>query len=728
MSSRTTDATGPGAGGRAGVRAAGLRRATATAAAGLGLGLATALGALPAAADEEPLNLEGPIYDPVDALTPEEEEQAAQEIEDFRDETGLQLFVAYVDTFTEGGSEVNGQTWAEATSDASGMGNGDVLLAVAIDQGFYGLGDPGSTFDQSQLDIIQLEDVEPALREGDWAGAISGAIEGFTREHGGGGSVPSGGALDEGGGYQPDPVWQDTDRGLGTGFNGLLFFAPVLFFVGSGLISRIGKKNRRTGGGSGSTGGTAYPPAGNPGVSLQDLQRQASEALVGMDNAVRSAQEELAFAEAQFGTQRTEQFREVLGRAKEAAKEAFSLRQQLDDDREEPEQVERSMLGRIVELTTTSRRTLDEHTQEFATLRSLQDRAPEFLKELSTRLAETRERMPAAEQEVKGLAARHPAEALRTVQDNFTQADNLLDSADGFIRAGEQSLQRDDRAAAVAAARAAEEAIGQSTVLLEQISRADAELANSAEELSRRVASLSSDLQDVARLAPKEPVVAQAADRARRAIEEAQSARTSGDPLRAIAELDAAEHHLDTLLQPMRDSEAHLSKMRENFTQRVSRVGARLRSINETISTRRGAVSSGARTRISEALRVFDEAQRVSQSDPNAAMGLLTRAEQLGEQALTEAQNDLSSWGGSGGMGGYGRGHRSAGIDPWSVILGGLILGGGNGHRHTGGWGGGGSFGGGFGGGGGGGFGGGGFGGGSFGGGGGGGNFSGGRF
>lgn len=676
--------------------------------------------AAPASA-EEPLNLPGPVYDAADVLSDQEEQEAEAQIEQLREETGLQLFVAYVDTFEDAsGSSVNGETWAELTSDESGMGNGDLLLAVAVEDRFYGVGDVGETLSVEQLRVVQITDIEPALGQDDWAGAVSGAVEGFAREYASG-SDGSGGALGPGGGYRPDngPVYQDSNDGFGMGLPVLFFAAPVVLFAGSGLINAMSRRKRRPSGG-------ATVPASAQRVGLQDLQRQAAEALVGMDNAVRSAEEELAFAEAQFGTQRTEQFRGVLEQAKASAKEAFSLRQQLDDDQKEPEDVERSMLARIIELTGSSRRTLDQHTQEFATLRSLQDRAPQFLKELGTRLAETRERLPVAEQELRGLQARHPAEALVTVREHHAQAGNLLDSADGFIRAGNQSLERDDRASAVAAARAAEEAIGQAATLMDQISRADADLANSAEELSKRVASITSDLQDVTRLAPREPVIAQAADRARKAVEEAQAARTSGDPLKALAELDAAEHDLDTLLQPMRDAEAHLTKMRENFTQRVSRVGARLRSINETISARRGAVSSGARTRISEALRVFDEAQRVSQSDPNAAMGLLTRAEQLGEQALTEAQNDLSSWGGSGGFGGgYGRGYgnRSAGIDPWSVILGGLILGGGNrggGHHHSGGWGGGGGFGGSFGGGGG--FSGGGFGGG------GGGNFSGGRF
>ena len=670
----------------------------------LALGVA---GAAPAGA-EEPVNLPGPVHDPADVLSEAEEETAAEEISRLREETGLQLFAVFVDRFTDGGQEVDGPTWAELTSAASGMGTGDLVLAVAVDQRQYAVGDVGSTLPPQTVETVQLQDIEPRLAQDDWAGAVGAAVDGFAREYAGGGSDGGGGVV------VPDdePVHQPTSGGLGSGLGTLFFAAPVLLVAGAGVISRMGKKKRRPAQG-------VPVPASAQEVSLSDLQRQAAEALVSTDNAVRSAEEELAFAEAQFGAQRTQQFRGVLEQARASAKEAFSLRQQLDDDQKEPEDVERSMLARILELTGTARRALDEHTQEFATLRSLQDRAPQFLDELAGRLAETRDRLPVADQEIRGLAARHPAQALSTVHEHRQQAGRLLESADGFIGSGRQALERDDRASAVAAARAAEESIGQASVLLDQIARADEELAGSAEELSRRIASITADLQDVSRLAPREPVVAQAADRARRAVEKGQEARSSGDPLRALAELDAAENDLDTLLAPLRDAEAHTSRMRENFTQRVARVGARLRSIDETISTRRGAVSSGARTRISEALRIFDEAQRVAQDDPATAMGLLTRAEQLGEQALTEARNDLDSWGGSGGFGGPGT--RRGGIDPLSVILGGILLGGGGGgHRHSGGWGGGGFSGGG-------GFGGGSFGGGGFGGGGGG-TFSGGRF
>ncbi|WP_153011705.1 TPM domain-containing protein [Serinicoccus chungangensis] len=674
----------------------------------VGAALALAPAVAGSAAAEQPSYLEDAVHDPADVLSDAEEAAATEQIEALREETGLQLFVAYVDTFEDSsGATVGGEEWATLTAEESEMGTGDLLLAVAVDQRAYGVGDAGGTLSPEQVETVQLQDIEPRLAEDDWAGAVEGATEGFAREYadassGGGAGVPDG-----------DQVQPTSSGGLGGAFP-LLFFAPLV--VGGVAMAVRSRQRRRP------DPGAPVPPHAQ-GRSLPELHREAAEALVGMDDAVRSAGEELDFARAQFGTQRTEAFGAALERARQAAREAFSLRQQLDDDTEEPESVQRGMLGRILDLTGTARAELDARTQEFARLRSLQDRAPQFLAELATRARETRERLPAAEQELRGLAARHPAAALATVRGNLAQATNLLDSADGFVTAGRQSLERDDRASAVAAARAAEESVGQAATLLDQVSTADAELRGAGEAITAGIASLSADLQDARRLGAGEPTVAQAVQRARAAIEQAQTSRDGGDPLRALAELDAAEHDLDALLEPLRESDRHQTKLRGDFEARVSRVGARLRSIDQTVATRRGAVSSGPRTRISEALRLYDDAVAQAAESPTAAMQLLTRAEQLGEQALTEAQRDADQWGGPGGFGGptSGRGHR--GIDPWSLVLGGILSGMGSSHRHSGGWGGGGSFGGG-----GGGFGGGSFGGGSFGGGGGGGTFSGGRF
>ncbi|MGV9481955.1 TPM domain-containing protein, partial [Gordonia aichiensis] len=62
------------------------------------------------------------------------------------------------------------------------------------------------------------------------------------------------------------------------------------------------------------------------------------------------------------------------------------------------------------------------------------------------------------------------------------------------------------------------------------------------------------------------------------------------------------------------------------------------------ISTRRGAVGSTARTRLSEAQRLLQSANATAQSDPTAAIDSARRAGSLADQALMAAQGDVVSW------------------------------------------------------------------------------------
>lgn len=668
----------------------GMRRGGARTVAAVALALSTALVApvigaqhlLAPAQAEEPLDLAEQVYDPAGALTggEAEVEQALQTLEE---EAGLQLFVVYVDTF-EGAGDNSGAQWATATYDASGMGGNDVLLAVAVEDRKYGTAVAlSSPLSESQVAQVEADYIEPALGEEDWVGAVEAAVEGYRQ-------VSAEGSEGPGTGYP-----RDSPGGLGTGGGGGIgipwgFLVPFLMVGGFAVLSSRGNKAARRGG---ETGREAGPePVVARGMPTQELQRLAAEALVGLDNAVRSADEELSFAEAQFGQQRTTQFREVLTQARAQAQEAFRIRQELDDADREPEPVERTMLGQIIELSHAARGAVEARTAEFADLRSLQDRVPELLDQLDVRRSEVAARLPVADQEIQGLAARFPAPALVTVRRQRDQAGGLLDSVDGFIEAGRGALGTGDRESAVAAARAAEESLGQAARLLDQISAAGADLGNSTEALATAIGSITADIQDAGRLAPRDPTVAQAVARAREAVAEGQTARRGGDPLGALAALDSAEHDLDTVLQPMRDAVAHGDKMRRDFDLRVERVGARLHSIDETIATRRGAVERGARTRISEALRLFDQAQATAREDTVQAASLLNRAEQLGERALAEADQDVDRWqgggdyGGMGGFGGsYGHRHGSRGIDVGSLILGGILSGG----SHSGGWGGG---------------------------------------
>ena len=76
------------------------------------------------------------------------------------------------------------------------------------------------------------------------------------------------------------------------------------------------------------------------------------------------------------------------------------------------------------------------------------------------------QRLPVARQELDGLGATHARSSLATLAGNLEQAPRLVEAARGFVTTGEQHLQADDRPSAVAAARAAEDALGQAAILL----------------------------------------------------------------------------------------------------------------------------------------------------------------------------------------------------------------------------------------------------------------------
>ncbi|MGB3185471.1 MAG: TPM domain-containing protein [Ornithinimicrobium sp.] len=637
-----------------------------------------------AALAEDPLDVPGQIYDSADVLSGDETD-IEDAMDSLADERGLQLFVAFVDTF-EGAGDNSGAEWAEATFAASGMGGDDVLLAVAVQDRKYGTytsNDSGLTSDQ--VLAVENDFILPALGDDDWSGAAIAAAEGFAQ------TDPD--AVEDG--ESLDATGEETSvLGNDSGFDFPWFFAVPIIGFGLALFFNW-RGNKAARGGSGVATNEAPGPAGMP---TQELQANAAAALVDLDNALRSADEELAFAQAQFGEQRTQRFSEVLKEARAQSQEAFRIRAELDDADPEPEPVARTMLSQIIEIATAADAALASHTQEFADLRSLEARVPQFLEELAARIPEVNRRLPAAEQQLRGLAARYPAKALGTVRANVKQAARLIDSADGFVEAGQVSVERQDRSSAVAAARASEESLAQATRLLDQIDRAGQDLDSSTQALAAAITSITSDITDAGRLAPADASVKQSVQQAREAVRQGQQARQGGDPLAALAMLDDAEHDLDTVLESFREADAARDKARSAFQARVERVGARLRSIDETISTRRGAVDSSARTRMSEAMRLFGQAQSAYEEDPAQAASLLNQAEQAGERALAQASSDIDRWDdpGSpgmrgGGMGGGmfgpgGRRGRSQGIDIGSVILGGILAGGGS--RHSGGWGG----------------------------------------
>jgi len=626
------------------------------------------------AAAEPPTNLADQVTDTADVLSDSDVAQIQAAFDKVQNDTGQMVFVAFVDNF----NGMSAEQWSVDTATQSNLGPDNVLLSVAVGEGAYGYGlHPSSPVSDAEMQQILREDVVPALRSEDWTQASIGFAQGV-------GDAAQGGLSGSGGG----------------GMGGFLTIALVGLVVigGIGLIAAF---RRRKGGDAQPRQARQQLPPNHPlNLPTPELAKRAGSALLGADDAIRSSEEELGFAKAQFGLQATDQFTAALEEAKRKAQRAFTVRQQLDDDISETEPQQRQMYAEILQLTSEVDETLSSQAQHFAKLRDMQARAPQVLSELDQRATEVERQIEGARAQLARLATQYPPTALASVLKNPDHAKALLVSAHESVATGRAKVGAGDRQTAVTHARVAEEAIAQANTLLNAVNGAGDALADAGTRLDTALASITRDVQDANRLAPNDPAVIARRKEAEAAIAQGHQARTGGDPLAALQRLQSAETAIDAVLAPARDADENRRRAAAQLQDRLGRLNSQIRAVSDYISTRRGTVGAEARTRLSEAARLASEANHLSTTDPVAAMQMVAQAEQMAADAQRLAERDsdrYDPWGG----GGYGGGRRG-GIDVGSLILGGILLGGGG---HGGGWGGGG-------GGGGGGFGGGGFGGG----------------
>ncbi|UFU03581.1 TPM domain-containing protein [Ruania suaedae] len=615
---------------------------------------------------EEPLRVAGHVED----LTSEEvlsggaaEIEAATER--LAEETDLDLFVVYVDSF----DGMSRQDWATETAIASDLGVNDALLAVAVEDRAYATSyDDAFPLSESQTDRVEA-DAEDYLAADDWTGAAVALADGLRSEAAGGGGASA--------------IWWLLGAGL--------VIILVVVVIRSWLRSRRRRQAVAAGGGPGGRPAgpaTPPPPPGSPeaelaGVPVAELEQRAGSALVALDDAVRSSEQELAFAEAQFGLQAIQRFRGAVESSKKQLGEAFAVQNRLERSAATSEAQRRSDLIRILTLCEEADRTLDEQAEGFAELRDMQARAPQALDEIEQRAQEIADTIPPAEHALNQLRATYPATALESVAKAPEQARHLLTAAEEAVRAGRERLAAEERNAAVAYVRTAEDALGQAVALVESVHQGSLQLAEARSRLEPALASIRADLVDAERLARGDSRVQGILPRANAAIEQAQLARETGDPIAALAEITAAEDALDEALAPHRQEVEHRQRAAAKIPTGMQRAEDLVRSVNSYIETHRGAVGAQARTRLAEATDMLGQARADRDSDPARTIDRLNRAWQAASQARDLAHADVRRWeaghdDGYGGFGGStsgrsGYGHRGGGIDVGSLILGGIL-------------------------------------------------------
>jgi uncharacterized membrane protein YgcG len=575
--------------------------------------------------------------------------------------TKIQLFVVYVDTF----SGVSDKTaWATSTAQKNGLGAGDILLAVATVDRNYSIYYGSSTLGASMTDAIERDDIIPALKRDDWVGAAVAAANGYAGATAG----TTGGAT-----------------AVVVSFVPALFVLLLLALVAVGVVFALRARRARA-------GGTA---AARPALTQRQLDERAGSLLVQLDDSLKTSEQELGFAVAQFGTEATTPFSASLASAKARVAEAFELRQKLDDAVPETPEEERAMTLRIIELCEAADTELDAQADAFDDLRKLEQSAPQALVALVTDAEAAKARLATSRATLTRLQETYSPAALSSVTANPDQAERLLAFIGTAGSAADAAITRGDPGVAALNVRAAQASLGQTGQLLDAIDTVAANLAQARDTLEAAVADTRQDLAsakalNVAESGPlAEPIAA---------AEAALATATTGDgpsnPLASLATLSTANATLDRVLDGVRDGQQKLRSATAQLPAAMSTASSQISAANDFITTRRGGVGSAARTRVSEATRHLETAVSLAQSNPVQALAEANAAQALSSQALSLAQDDVDSAGGGPG-GSFGGGLGGAILGG---LIGGMLSGGGRGGFGGGGFGGGGFGGGGFGG------------------------------
>ncbi|MFD7429837.1 TPM domain-containing protein [Streptomyces sp. NPDC059818] len=653
--------------------------------------------ALPAALTaraEDPVTLsrDGQITDKVGALG-NRKDQVVSALDQLYDKRRVQLFVAYVRDF----SGRSAQSWADDTADRNGLGRDDILLAVATHDRQYAYSvDQDSRFTDAQLHDVASTAIEPALRENDWAGAAIGAANGYS-------AVLAGAAV-------PTPAITPGADDPGTGNSGGTsvgdLVLPIVVVVGAGAAAAYAYTRRKrrtatrttpgaTGWGPGDAGPSTPP---EPLTPLPELDARAKETLVDTDDAVRTSDEELGFATAQFGEEAAAPFTEAVAYARGELTAAFRLRQQLDDAFPEDDATRRQMLDEIISRCEAANTRLDAVSEDFDRLRALERNAPQALAAAETAFRSLAGRASAAEATLTSLRSRYAESASAPVAGDIEQAkDRLLFTTSSLNRA-RQAVDGGDSAAAAVYVRAAEGAVGQAATLVDAVDRRAREVEEAAGRLPAALTETETDLADAGGLVEGTAEGVSTADlrgriaRARSVVRDVREELRAGpyDPIDALRRVEEADAALDEALAGAREQEQGNRRARSLLDQAMLTARSAIGAAADYISTHRGAVGSQARTRLAEAQRRLERARELAGTDDaQGALAEVHQADSLARQAQSAAEQDVRAYGNSNGPGGPQGGGGMGGAVLGGIILGGLLGGGGRGGGFGGGFGGG---------------------------------------
>ncbi len=355
--------------------------------------------AMPVRAAGELIRLQTEVTDQAGVLTAAEEREVAAALSQLRDDAGVQLFVAYIDTTA--GEDIN--TWTGDTADISSLGGNDALIVVAIEDRTYSMwvGPALDELTNDAIDSILVDGLEPALVDGDYAGAMVSAAMATGRAVTEAGPVATDAPATPATRTAAPTAAPGTTGSTGGGFNLTPILAFLLVAGGLFLVARwmVTKRARD-----------------KAGAAVRDqLNTEANRALLATDEALKDAANDVDFAAAQWGDEEVVPYRDAIRQANDELRASFALRQKLDDAFPEKPPEREQMLREVIARCAKAQQLLDAQEQRFDDLQELQRVAPDQLAALPAAIAALRARTAAAEQTATRLHTTYAPTATASV-------------------------------------------------------------------------------------------------------------------------------------------------------------------------------------------------------------------------------------------------------------------------------------------------------------------------
>ena len=614
--------------------------------------LAATLFFAPQIAADPPFRLSGQITDRAGALDGRGRTQVQTAIDNLYRDRQIRLWVVYVPDF----SDQDPEAWAQIAYRTSGLSGYDSLLAVATDARAYYFQVPTSvtSISPGEVSTLQRTKIEPALHDGDWAGAAVATAEGLNTR--GSGASAGGGS-----------------------WIGLLAFVGVALLVIAGLFLFLRWRRRRKLAAEAAAARRLDPtdPDALATVSVDALDDLSKSMVVDVDNAVRTSGNELALAVEEFGEARTQPFIRAVESAKTALAQAFKVRQQLDDAIPESSQERREMLTRVITSAGAADRELDAQTAAFEQLRDLVINAPTKLDTLTQQVVDLTARNAPSQEKLAALHKEFDDAALASVAGNASTAAERVTFADQNItRARELATHpmSGRQGELVDSVRAAESALAQARSLLDAVDSAESDIKHAAGTLPAAIADIQkgidqADAQFREGTVPHAEQLTVARDAAAKAVANAQ-ATGAADPLGAFTRLTKADAELDQLLAGIAEERDASARLARAFDQALFTAQSRVRSVSDYIDTRRGSIGPEARTRLAEAARQIEGAQASRATDLNQAIAYANGASALAARAQSLANADVQRTQRS-----FSTSYDRGGGSDLGAMIGGIIIG-----------------------------------------------------